>query len=115
MIEIDQALAMGIEDILNRASSEERMALFRSMDGFFRNNTRKKPSPDLEGKTDIFSEKLEKLAMSVQFKVKVEEGLVIIGSEDRNDEDTLLFLDRGSEWFDGRDIGNAILESFTQH
>jgi hypothetical protein len=50
--------------------------------------------------------------MSVQFKVKVDDGRVVIMADGQNDE-TLLFLERGSEWFDGRDIGNAILELLT--
>lgn len=115
MSEIDQAVAMGLEAILNMASVEERMHLFRSLDSYFRKNTRKKPSPDIEAKIEVFSGRIEKLAMSVHFKVKLEGGHVIIMSDDKNDEDTLLFLERGSEWFEGRDIGNAILESITQH
>ena len=112
---IDQVLALGIEDILNRASFDERRTLFQSLEAYFRKNTRKKSSPDIESKIEIFSKKIEKMAMSVQFKVKMEDGNVIIVSDDQKDEETLLFLERGSEWFEGRDIGNAILELFTQH
>lgn len=114
MTEIEQAVALGIEEILNSATVEERKALFKSLDEYFRRNTRKKTSPDLESKVDAFSQKIEKMAMSVQFKVKVDEGHVVIMADGQNDE-TLLFLERGSEWFDGRDIGNAILELLTQH
>jgi hypothetical protein len=111
MNEIDQAVNMGIENVLNGASLEERIALFKSLDSYFREKTRKKPSPDMDLKIEAFSGKIMKLAMSVRFEVTPETGRVSIKSMDKDDEETLTFLERGSEWFEGRDIGNAILES----
>ncbi len=109
MTEIDTAVAMGVEDILSGISTEERQALFQSLDVFFRTKTRKKTSHDLEAKIEGFSNRILKLSTSL--KIKLDGNRVIILSDDRYDMETLEFLERGSEWFEGRDIGTVILDS----
>lgn len=111
MTELNTVIAMAIEDILNRASVEERMVIFNRLDINFRNGTRKKHSLDLAAKVDAFSDKMVTMAMALKFKVDVNKDQLTILAETADAEKTLIFLSRGSEWFEGRDIGIDIVES----
>jgi hypothetical protein len=56
---------------------------------------------------------MKALALDIKFDVKVQDSSVVITAQGFSDE-TLSRLTRGTDWFEGRDIGNDILKSMSR-
>lgn len=101
-----------LSDTLNSADYSERMAIFEALFKSFMDSTRKIPLPDLDARVNNLKEQIKTLALDIKFEVNVQDSSVIITAEGLSDE-TLSRLTRGTDWFEGRDIGNDILKSMS--
>jgi hypothetical protein len=112
MIDLASIANEALSDTLNSASYSERMAIFESLFKSFMDSTRKIPLPDLDVRVNDLKEQIKTLALDIKFEVNVQDSSVVITAEGLSDE-TLSRLTRGTDWFEGRDIGNDILKSMS--
>lgn len=110
MIDLNRLVEESIEEMLNNASREQRDQVFKSLFDTFFNHTSKRPLPDIDKRVQEMSKQIQSMCASVQFKVSLNDSTVTITSESQ-DSDTLLRLALGTDWFEGSDVGQAILES----
>ena len=109
-IDLAKLVEDGLSDVLNACMPEERQRVFNSLFTKFLDDTRKKDLPDLELHMQRLRSDIEALSNAVTFRVKLDESSVIIMAEN-SAGDTLLKLVHGTDWFEGREIGNDILEA----
>lgn len=110
MIDLNRLVEEAIEDLLNGSSQEQREVVFKSLFDKFFNHTPKRALPDIDKRIKEMGTQIESMCASVRFKVSLNDSTVVITS-DSQDSDTLLRLALGTDWFEGTDIGLAILES----
>ena len=96
-----------LEDLLNSVSDEERVKIGETLVAQFAESTRKRALPDLDKRVAATSQDIQKLATSLKFKVKLDSNSVSI--IDASTSSTLLRLTQGTDWFEGRPIGDDIL------
>jgi hypothetical protein len=113
MIDMATIANEALSDTLNSATYSERMAVAESLFQDFVDNTRKLQLPDLDTRVNNLKEQMKALALDIKFDVKVQDSSVVITAQGFSDE-TLSRLTRGTDWFEGRDIGNDILKSMSR-
>jgi hypothetical protein len=112
MIDLASIANEALSDTLNSADYSERMAIFESLFKSFMDSTRKIPLPDLDARVNDLKDQIKTLALDIKFEVNVQDSSVVITAKGLSDE-TLSRLTRGTDWFEGRDIGNDILKSMS--
>lgn len=112
MIDMVSIANDALSDTLNSASDSERMLISEALFKEFVDSTRKLPLSDLDARVAKLKEQITNLAIDLRFEVKVQDSEVVITAEGFSDE-TLSRLTRGTDWFEGRDIGNDILKSMS--
>ncbi len=112
MIDLTSIANEALSDTLNSADYSERMAIFEALFKSFVDSTRKIPLPDLDTRVNNLKEQIKTLALDIKFEVNVQDSSVVITAQGLSDE-TLSRLTRGTDWFEGRDIGNDVLKSMS--
>lgn len=112
MIDMATIANEALSETLNASSYSERMVIFESLFRDFVESTRKLPLPDLDTRVNNLKEQIKTLSLDLKFDVRVQDSTVVITASGISDE-TLSRLTRGTDWFEGRDIGNDILKSMS--
>lgn len=112
MIDMVSIANEALSDTLNSADYSERMVIFEALFKSFMDSTRKIPLPDLDLRVNILKDQIKILALDIKFEVNIQDSSVVITAQGLSDE-TLSRLTRGTDWFEGRDIGNDILKSMS--
>jgi hypothetical protein len=110
MIDFNRLIEESIEELLNESSHEQREAVFKSLFDNFFNHTPKRALPDIDKRIKDTGARIQAMCASIRFKVSLNDSTITIIA-DPQDSDTLLRLALGTDWFEGTDIGRAILES----
>jgi len=112
MIDMVSIANDALSETLNSAPYSERMLISEALFKEFIDSTRKLPLADLDDRVARLKEQIKNLAMDIKFQVQVEDSTIVITAEGFSDE-TLSRLSLGTDWFEGRDIGNDILKSMS--
>ncbi len=113
MINLIPSIDEAMTSVLNEATREERLSVCESLMTTFVESTRKKPVPDINQRLVAMRKQVEEMCLTMRFEFNTSASAVVITVEGRS-QDIFLQLERGTDWYEGRDIGNEILQDLAK-
>jgi hypothetical protein len=110
MIDLVEPLEEGLAEILNSATANDRLMVAGMLFNQFVKSTRKRPVPDLDQRMAKLKDDIDTMCLAMKFSVKLNESCIVVSAEGPAGE-TLLKLSNGTDWHEGRDIGDDIVKS----